>query len=125
MAFWAFPKEKAMEALKKLTDYRDSTWYVSQVYKAFGEWLSGDTTNFLDVKGAARNHPNWDLVRQDYHNQPMDYYVTREKGERVAYFQFTEIKVGGYNPKIRVVIDDNGRVLSPPKMVLGYNRFEW
>ncbi len=125
MAFWAFPKNKGMEALEKLTDYTDSTWYVSRVYEAFGEWLSGEATNFLDVSEAIQHHPNWELVKQEYHNQPMDYYVTREKGERVAYFEFTKIKVGGNNPKIRVVIDDNGRARTPPKMVLGYNRFEW
>jgi hypothetical protein len=65
------------------------------------------------------------LVKQDYHNQAMEYYTIREKGMRVAYFEFTQIKIGGYHPKIRVVIDDNERALTAPRMVLGYNRFEW
>ncbi len=104
--------------LKRLTDYNDSTWCVTQAYGLMEKWLEGEEVAMHGVSDFLRQHPNWEFIRQDYHNQQMDYWVVLNDNKRIANFGFTSNTIGGRTPIIRMEIDEHERALSPASFEL-------
>lgn len=63
-------------------------------------------------------HPNWDYMRNDYHNQPMRYTISKQGGKLIAYFEFTHLTIDGRVPAIRMEVDEKANALSPARLVL-------
>jgi hypothetical protein len=117
IAFLAYPENDAASALTKLTSFEDSLWCVAQAYSMMGKWAEGKTVDF-DIPVNLMNHPNWELIKQDFHNQELEYSIRTIKGTKYAIFEISRYKIGGMFPVIKVAIDEEKNILSSPKITL-------
>ena len=117
IAFLAYPEDAAASALTKLTSYEDSLWCVAQAYSMMGKWAEGKTVDF-DIPVNLMNHPNWELIKQDFHNQELEYSIRTIKGKKYAIFEISRYKIGGMFPVIKVAIDEEKNIISSPKITL-------
>ena len=117
IAFLAYPKDAKASALEKLTSFDDSLWCVAQAYNLLGQWAEGKTVNF-DIPANLMNHPNWELIQHDFHNQELEYSIQTIKGKKYAIFEFSRYKIGGKYPVIKMAIDDEKKIIAPPLIAL-------
>ena len=117
IAFLAYPEDAAANALTKLTSYDDSLWCVAQAYNLLGQWAEGKTVHF-DIPEYLVNHPNWELIKQDFHNQELEYSMRIINGKKYAIFEFSRYKIGGKYPRIKMAIDEENRIIGNPLIAL-------
>lgn len=118
LAFWAYRASAQEQVFHELAACRDSSQYYAQAYHSFGRWLFQNNQDFFQMTKQEKQHPNWSLIKADYHNQPMVCQVLREKENLVAYYTFTDYTIGRKVPRIKVVMDKDWKCLSQPAMVL-------
>ena len=82
-----------------------------------GKWAEGKTVDF-DIPVNLMNHPNWELIKQDFHNQELEYSIRTIKGTKYAIFEISRYKIGGMFPVIKVAIDEEKNIISSPKITL-------
>ena len=117
IAFLAYPEDNAASALTKLTSYEDSLWCVAQAYSMMGKWAEGEPVDF-DIPENLLNHPNWELIKADFHNQELEYSIRTIKGTKYAIFEISRYKVGGMFPVIKMAIDEEKNIIGSPKITL-------
>jgi hypothetical protein len=113
----AYRSNQKANAFKRLTQFNDSLWCVSQAYQLLENWLAGKEIP-MEMTENEKKHPNWNFIRQDYHNQEMDYSVRWQGDHLMAIFEFTSYTIGGKSPIIKMEINDKGKTLTPAKMIL-------
>lgn len=117
IAFLAYPENASARALKKLTSYDDSLWCVAQAYSTMKNWAEGKPVEF-DIPEHLMNHPNWELIKLDFHNQELEYSIKTIRGSKYAIFEISRYKIGGKFPIIKMSIDADKNVIGSPKIAL-------
>ena len=114
----AYPSAQKNKAFQKLTDYSNTDGCVTHAYSLFRDWLDGKPVLMKNISQRQAGHPNWDYMRNDYHNQPMRYTISKQGGKLIAYFEFTHLTIDGRVPAIRMEVDEKANALSPARLVL-------
>lgn len=117
IAFLAYPEDAAAHALNKLTSFEDSLWCVAQAYSTMGKWAEGKSIEF-DIPVHLMNHPNWERIKQDFHNQELEYSIRTIRGRKYAIFEISRYKIGGKFPVLKMAIDDEKNVIGSPMIAL-------
>ena len=117
IAFLAYDKNESTKALSQLTPYKDSLWCVAQAYSTMNKWANGEAIEF-DIPENLINHPNWELIKKDYHNQELEYHYENRNSGKYAIFEISRYKVGGEYPIMKMPIDKDGKALGNPVISL-------
>ena len=114
----AYREQDKNIAFKRVTHFTDSTWCVTKAYQLLGDWMQGKEVLTKNISSYQAQHPNWQYIREDYHNQEMTYTVQKEEGKTIAYFRFTDYTIAGKEPAIRMEVDADYNALSEPRLYL-------
>jgi hypothetical protein len=117
IAFVAYPKSATTEAFELLTYSPNSLSFTAQAYSTMGKWVSGEHVNFQIPENLA-NHPNWELIKNDFQNRKIEYHYEYFNNTTYAVFEISRYKVGGKFPVIKIAIDEEKSVIGSPMIAL-------
>jgi transglutaminase-like putative cysteine protease len=118
LALWAYRASAHEKLFWQWSECSDTTQYYARAYQYLGQWLFQNNQDFFQMTKQEKQHPNWDLIKKEYHNQRMIGHVSREREKLVAYYSFTPYTIGRKVPMIKVVMDKDWNCLTQPAMVL-------